>query len=158
MNVHISCKSYMNHYITHGKPGGWKEWESLPYWCRSGFWDRLNQTTAGFFYKDCGIMKQPNRFTLTNTIDIKMQVKHFVLTSSLACLDQARLHTWEPVSIHCKGWEVRVFQNRMHRSAVPPPDARRPCWWGDQAMAFTAARCSVYCCTGPELELFHTRS
>lgn len=74
------------------------------------------------------------------------------------CLDQARLQTWEPVSVHCSGWPVRVFQKRMQRSAVPPPEARRPCWWGDQAMAFTAAKCSVYCCTGRTLEWFHTSS
>lgn len=72
------------------------------------------------------------------------------------CLDQARLQTWEPVSVHCKGWPVRVFQKRMQRSAVPPPEANKPCWWGDQAMAFTAAKCSVYCCTGRTLEWFHT--
>lgn len=29
--------------------------------------------------------------------------------------------------------------HRMHLSAVPPPDANRPCWCGDHAMAFTAA-------------------
>lgn len=80
------------------------------------------------------------------------------LTSSLACLDQARLHTWEPVSMHCSGCPVSVFQKRMQRSAVPPPDASSPCWWGDQAMALTAARCSVYCCTGLRLEWFHTSS
>lgn len=74
------------------------------------------------------------------------------------CLDQARLQTWEPVSVHCKGWPVSVFQKRMQRSAVPPPEASRPCWWGDQAMAFTAAKCSVYCCTGRTLEWFHTSS
>lgn len=51
-----------------------------------------------------------------------------VLTSSLACLDQAKLHTWEPVSMHCSGWPVSVFQKRMQRSAVPPPDASKPCW------------------------------
>lgn len=80
------------------------------------------------------------------------------LTSSLVCLDQARLQTWEPVSVHCRGWPVSVFQKRMQRSAVPPPEASRPCWWGDQAMAFTAAKCSVYCCTGRTLEWFHTSS
>lgn len=74
------------------------------------------------------------------------------LTSSLACFDQARLHTCDPVSMHCRGCPVSVFQKRMHRSAVPPPEARRPCWCGDQAMAFTAARCSVYCWTGLRLE------
>jgi hypothetical protein len=36
-----------------------------------------------------------------------------------------------------------VFQNRIHLSAVPPPDASRPCWCGDHAMAFTAAVCSA---------------
>lgn len=80
------------------------------------------------------------------------------LTSSLVCLDQARLQTWDPVSVHCRGWPVSVFQKRMQRSAVPPPEASRPCWWGDQAMAFTAAKCSVYCCTGRTLEWFHTSS
>lgn len=74
------------------------------------------------------------------------------LTSSLACFDQARLHTCDPVSMHCRGCPVSVFQKRMQRSAVPPPEARRPCWCGDQAMAFTAARCSVYCWTGLRLE------
>ena len=33
---------------------------------------------------------------------------------------------------------VAEFQKRMQRSAVPPPDASRPCWWGDHAIA-----CSV---------------
>lgn len=78
------------------------------------------------------------------------------LTSSLACLDQARLHTWDPVSVLCRAWPVSVFQKRRQRSAVPPPDASSPCWWGDQAMALTAARWSLYCCTGRRLELFHT--
>lgn len=78
------------------------------------------------------------------------------LTSSLACLDQARLQTCEPVSVLCNACPVRVFQKRRQRSAVPPPEASRPCWWGDQAMAFTAARWSLYCCTGSRLELFHT--
>ena len=32
-----------------------------------------------------------------------------------------------------------VFQKRMRQSAIPPPLASRPCWWGDQAMALTAA-------------------
>lgn len=50
------------------------------------------------------------------------------LTSSLACLDQAKLQTWEPVSMHCSGCPVRVFQKRMQRSAVPPPEASSPCW------------------------------
>lgn len=74
------------------------------------------------------------------------------------CLDQARLQTCDPVSVHCRGWPVSVFQKRMQRSAVPPPEASSPCWCGDQAMAFTAAKCSVYCCTGRTLEWFHTSS
>lgn len=60
--------------------------------------------------------------------------------------------------MHCSGCPVSVFQKRMQRSAVPPPDASSPCWCGDQAMAFTAARCSVYCCTGLRLEWFQTSS
>ncbi len=44
-------------------------------------------------------------------------------TSSLVCLDQARLQTCEPVSIHCSGCAVRVFQKRS--SGLPFP-LRRP--------------------------------
>lgn len=29
----------------------------------------------------------------------------------------------------------------MVLSAVPPPETKRPCWWGDQAKALTAAVC-----------------
>ncbi len=29
----------------------------------------------------------------------------------------------------------------MWRSEVPPPEASRPAWWGDQASALTAAVC-----------------
>lgn len=80
------------------------------------------------------------------------------LTNSLECFDHARLQTCDPVSTHCRGWPVRVFQNLIHRSAVPPPLASRPCWWGDHAMALTAAKCSVYVCTGFTLVMFHTNS
>lgn len=52
--------------------------------------------------------------------------------------------TWLPVSIQLSGEFVFVFQNRIHRSAVPPPDARRPWTWGDQVIALTAALCSQY--------------
>lgn len=38
-----------------------------------------------------------------------------------------------------RGDAVAVFQNLMHLSAVPPPEAIKPCWWGDQASALTAA-------------------
>lgn len=36
-------------------------------------------------------------------------------------------------------WNVEVLKNRMHRSAVPPPDATKLCWWGDHPIALTAA-------------------
>mmetsp|Transcript_11178 Transcript_11178/g.38072 ORF Transcript_11178/g.38072 Transcript_11178/m.38072 type:complete len:221 (+) Transcript_11178:472-1134(+) len=63
-------------------------------------------------------------------------------------LDQLRLHTWEPVSTQLSAALVCVFQNRMQRSAVPPPDASRPFWCGDHAIAFTAAVCSLKRSTG----------
>lgn len=44
-----------------------------------------------------------------------------------------------PVLMQFNGEAVAVFQNRMHWSAVPPPEAMSPCWWGDQARALTAA-------------------
>ena len=36
-------------------------------------------------------------------------------------------------------YPICVFQNLIHRSAVPPPEARRLFWKGDHARAFTAA-------------------
>lgn len=52
-----------------------------------------------------------------------------------------------------------VFQNLMHLSAVPPPLARRPLVWGDQAKALTAAKCEVNLQTGSLLfYCYHTRS
>lgn len=53
------------------------------------------------------------------------------------------MRTWLPVSTQLSIALVLVFQKRMQRSAVPPPLASRPCWWGDQAIALTAAVCSV---------------
>ena len=53
---------------------------------------------------------------------------------------------------------VNVFQNLIHRSAVPPPLANNPGWWGDQAMALTAAKCSVKVWTGCKLLEFQTKS
>ena len=47
---------------------------------------------------------------------------------------------WWRSNNSCNSWE----ENLMYLSAVPPPLARSPWWWGDQAIAFTAARCSVY--------------
>ena len=64
----------------------------------------------------------------------------WVETNSFVCLLQAKLQTWEPVSILCRGCWVKVFQNFMHRSAVPPPEAKRPCWWGDHAIASIGVR------------------
>ena len=66
-----------------------------------------------------------------------------VLTNSFTFLEYIKLHTWLPVSTQCIGLHVRVFQNLMHLSAVPPPLHIAPCWCGDQAMAFTAATWSV---------------
>ena len=51
-----------------------------------------------------------------------------------------------------------VFQNRMHRSAVPPPEHSSPCWCGDHAIAFTAAVCSLNRNTGCELCKFQMNS
>jgi hypothetical protein len=39
------------------------------------------------------------------------------------------------VSIELSAPPACVFQKRMQRSAVPPPDASSPFWWGDQAIA-----------------------
>lgn len=77
-------------------------------------------------------------------------------TSSDECFDHAKLHTCEPVSTHCIGCPVNVFQKRMQRSAVPPPLANSPWWCGDQAIAFTAAMCSEYDWTGLSECWFHT--
>ena len=45
----------------------------------------------------------------------------------------------EPVSSAERAVAVWVFQKRMQRSAVPPPEARSPFWCGDHASALTAA-------------------
>lgn len=66
--------------------------------------------------------------------------------------------TWLPVSTWFNWWPLVVFQKRIHLSAVPPPDARRPFWWGDHAMALTAAVCSVSFKIGCWECWFHTRS
>jgi hypothetical protein len=63
----------------------------------------------------------------------------WVLTISFTFLENIRLHTWDPVSMQLTGYSVWVFQKRMHLSAVPPPDASNPFWWGLQPIAFTAA-------------------
>jgi hypothetical protein len=66
--------------------------------------------------------------------------------------------TWLPVSMQLKCEFVVVFQKRIHRSAVPPPDARSPWTWGDHAIAFTAAVCSEYLSTGWFEFWFQTKS
>jgi hypothetical protein len=62
-----------------------------------------------------------------------------VLTNSFEFFDHAKLQTCDPVSISLTHCPFIEFQNRIFRSAVPPPEARMPRWWGDQDMAFTAA-------------------
>jgi len=65
---------------------------------------------------------------------------------------------WLPVSIELRTFPLAVFQNLIHLSAVPPPDARRPCWCGDHAIALTAAVCSVKRNTGCCDRWFQTSS
>lgn len=62
-----------------------------------------------------------------------------VLTNSFTFFEKSKLHTYEPVSILWISCMVWVSQNLIHLSAVPPPDASRPFWSGDQAIALTAA-------------------
>ena len=50
-----------------------------------------------------------------------------VETTSFMFLLHIRLQTCDPVSIQLRGVPESVFQNRMQRSAVPPPEANRPC-------------------------------
>ena len=62
------------------------------------------------------------------------------------------------MSIEFRTFPLAVFQNLMHLSAVPPPDARSPCWCGDHAIALTAAVCSVNRNTGCCDRWFHTNN
>lgn len=62
-------------------------------------------------------------------------------TNSETVLENMRLHTCDPVSMDDDSVPVLQFQNLMHLSAVPPPDASNPCWCGDHASALTAAVC-----------------
>ena len=62
------------------------------------------------------------------------------------------------IELKCLTCPVSVFQNRIHLSAVPPPEARSPWWWGDHAMALTAAKCSVKVWTGWVMLEFQTKS
>jgi hypothetical protein len=65
------------------------------------------------------------------------------------------LQTWEPTSIEFTCSPLRVFQNRIVLSAVPPPDANNPYWWGDHASALTAAECLESVLIGWFDERFH---
>lgn len=82
----------------------------------------------------------------------------WVLTISLTFLLHARLQTWLPVSMLFIWCPFVVFQNLMHLSAVPPPEARRLLWWGDHVIALTAAVCSVNFRIGCCEWLFHTNN
>ncbi len=82
----------------------------------------------------------------------------WVLTNSLSVLLKIRLQTWDPTSTVFTVVPLRVFLNLMVLSAVPPPDAKRPCWWGDQAMALTAAVWSLYLRIGSVEWEFQTKS
>ena len=62
-----------------------------------------------------------------------------MLTISFSVLENIKLQTWDPTSTVLTVEPVKVFLNLIVRSAVPPPDTKRPCWWGDHAIAFTAA-------------------
>ena len=66
-----------------------------------------------------------------------------------------RLQTWDPTSTVFKVVPVKVFLNLIVLSAVPPPDTSNPCWWGDHAIALTAATWSLNLRTGSHEWLFH---
>ena len=57
---------------------------------------------------------------------ILTSIVNFV-TVTLRRANQVRNNTCDPVSTHCSGCPVKVFQNLMHLSAVPPPEDSRPC-------------------------------
>lgn len=66
-------------------------------------------------------------------------VNPWELSNSRSCLLHWREHTWEPVFTEFKQAPVWVFQNLMHWSPPPPPEANKFPWNGHQARAFTAA-------------------
>ena len=66
-------------------------------------------------------------------------VKPWELRSSRSFLFQSRAQTCEPVSTEFRQAPVWVFQNLMHRSPPPPPEASKLPWKGHHASAFTAA-------------------
>jgi len=59
-------------------------------------------------------------------------------SNSLSFLFHSNEHTWEPVSTELRQAPVWVFQNLMHWSLSPPPEASRLLWNGHQARALTA--------------------
>lgn len=75
-----------------------------------------------------------------------------MLTNSLTFFEYDKLQTWLPVSTQCNYLHVSVFQNLMHLSAVPPPLHIIPCWCGFQAIALTAATCSLNFTNGFEYD------
>lgn len=81
-----------------------------------------------------------------------------MLTNSLRVLLKIKLQTWDPTSIVFTVVPFKVFLKRMVLSAVPPPEARSPCWWGDQAIALTAAVWSLNFKIGSVECEFHTKS
>ena len=61
------------------------------------------------------------------------------LSNSRSLLLHNKEQTSEPVSTEFKHAPERVFQNLMHRSFDPPPEASKLLWKGHQARALTAA-------------------
>jgi len=61
------------------------------------------------------------------------------LSNSRSFLLHNKEQTWEPVSTEFMQAPVWVFQNLMHRSFPPPPEASKLLWKGHQARALTAA-------------------
>ena len=64
---------------------------------------------------------------------------NLLIILNLQVFENIRLQTCDPVSYEETAFPDNVFQNRIVLSAVPPPDANKPCWWGDHAKALTAA-------------------
>ena len=54
-----------------------------------------------------------------------------------------KAHTWESVCTEFRRDPVSVFQNLMHWSLDPPPEAKRDFYQGHQAKALTAALWSL---------------
>jgi hypothetical protein len=78
--------------------------------------------------------------------------------NSFIFLEKAKLHTWEPVSIHSIYSLVNVLKNLIDLSAVPPPDTNNPCLCGDHASALTAAWCCPNFATARSHPIRHTIS